>query len=263
MKKRRVQVIAGIMTAGMLVMTGCGSAQTAEGETTAEPVVVEEAEPAAQAQSVDAIVTEPEAEEAEAVESAKEETTEVVESDMEVTESSLSGTVAQGQATNFKSFDELLDYYRSQGGYSYAKLYLRGYRAGSGEVYAITDKTWSDSSSPRATFYTNPTGNQVICAGSLNTGSKPMRIDNSGVIYADSTNYTYETYLISGDGKRLDHKDYAATDNEGSNGNPKCWGYFRDTVDEPKVERSISSLEFADITSNGYSIPIIVFEPLN
>ena len=118
MKKRRVQVIAGIMTAGMLVMTGCGSAQTAEGETTAEPVVVEEAEPAAQAQSVDAIVTEPEAE------AVKEATTEVVESDMEVTESSLSGTVAQGQATNFKSFDELLDYYRSQGGYSYAKLYL-------------------------------------------------------------------------------------------------------------------------------------------
>ncbi len=257
MKKRRVQVIAGIMTAGMLVMTGCGSAQTAEGETTAEPVVVEEAEPAAQAQSVDAIVTEPEAE------AVKEATTEVVESDMEVTESSLSGTVAQGQATNFKSFDELLDYYRSQGGYSYAKLYLRGYRAGSGEVYAITDKTWSDSSSPRATFYTNPSGKQVICAGSLDTVSKVMCIDNSGVIYADSTNYTYETYLISGDGKRLDHKDYAATDNEGSNGNPKCWGYFRDTVDVPKVERSISSLEFADITSKEASIPLIIFEPLN
>ena len=260
MKKRRVQVIAGIMTAGMLVMTGCGSAQTAEGETTAEPVVVEEAEPATQAQSVDAIVTEPEAE---AVESAKEETTEVVESDMEVTESSLSGTVAQGQATNFKSFDELLDYYRSQGGYSYAKLYLRGYRAGSGEVYAITDKTWSDSSSPRATFYTNPTGNQVICAGSLDTGTRMMRIDNSGVIFATSTFKTYETYLISGDGKRLDHKDYAETDNDGSNGNPKCWGYFRDTVDVPKVERSISSLEYADITSKEASIPLIIFEPLN
>ncbi len=257
MKKRRVQVIAGIMTAGMLVMTGCGSAQTAEGETTAEPVVVEEAEPAAQAQSVDAIVTEPEAE---AVEEA---TTEVVESDMEVTESSLSGTVAQGQATNFKSFDELLDYYRSQGGYSYAKLYLRGYRAGSGEVYAITDKTWSDSSSPRATFYTNPTGNQVICAGSLNTGSRMMRIDNSGVIFATSTFKTYETYLISADGMRLDHKDYAETDNDGSNGNPKCWGYFRDTVDVPKVERSISSLEYADITSKESSIPLIIFEPLN
>ncbi len=257
MKKRRVQVIAGIMTAGMLVMTGCGSAQTAEGETTAEPVVVEEAEPAAQAQSVDAIVTEPEAE---AVEEA---TTEVVESDMEVTESSLSGTVAQGQATNFKSFNELLDYYRSQGGYSYAKLYLRGYRAGSGEVYAITDKTWSDSSSPRATFYTNPTGNQVICAGSLNTGSRMMRIDNSGVIFATSTFKTYETYLISADGMRLDHKDYAETDNDGSNGNPKCWGYFRDTVDVPKVERSISSLEYADITSKESSIPLIIFEPLN
>lgn len=259
MKKRRVQVIAGIMTAGMLVMTGCGSAQTAEGETTAEPVVVEEAEPAAQAQSVDAIVTEPEAE---AVESAKEETTEVVESDMEVTESSLSGTVAQGQATNFKSFDELLDYYRSQGGYSYAKLYLRGYRAGSGEVYAITDKTWIDSSSPRATFYTNPTGNQVICAGSLDTGSKVMCIDNSGVIYAYSTNKTYETYLISADGMRLDHKDYAETDNDGSNGDPKNWGYFRDTVDEPKVERILSYHEYSSLEEKIESIPAIEFKSL-
>lgn len=260
MKKRRVQVIAGIMTAGMLVMTGCGSAQTAEGETTAEPVVVEEAEPAAQAQSVDAIVTEPEAE---AVESAKEETTEVVESDMEVTESCLSGTVAQGQATNFKSFDELLDYYRSQGGYSYAKLYLRGYRAGSGEVYAITDKTWSDSSSPSATFYTNPTGNQVICAGSLDTrSSKTINIDGFGVIYAESSNHVYETYLISADGMRLDHKDYAETDNNGSNGDPKNWGYFRDTVDEPKVERSLSYLEYSALEDKSRLTSAIAFKSL-
>ncbi len=257
MKKRRVQVLAGIMTAGMLVMTGCGSAQTAEGETTAEPVVVEEAEPAAQAQSVDAIVTEPEAE------AVKEATTEVVESDMEVTESCLSGTVAQGQATNFKSFDELLDYYRSQGGYSYAKLYLRGYRAGSGEVYAITDKVWNNGSSPSATFYTNPSGKQVICAGSLDTRSgKTINIDGSGVIYAESSNHVYETYLISADGMRLDHKDYATTDNNGSNGEPKNWGYFRDTVDEPKVERILSYLEYSSLEEKNGSIPAIEFKSL-
>lgn len=257
MKKRRVQVIAGIMTAGMLVMTGCGSAQTAEGETTAEPVVVEEAEPAAQAQSVDAIVTEPEAE------AVKEATTEVVESDMEVTESCLSGTVAQGQATNFKSFDELLDYYRSQGGYSYAKLYLRGYRAGSGEVYAITDMARDDGSSRRATFYTNPSGKQVICAGSLDTrSSKTINIDGSGVIYAESSNRVYETYLISADGMRLDHKDYAETDNNGSNGEPKNWGYFRDTVDEPKVERSLSYLEYSALEDKSRLTSAVAFKSL-
>jgi hypothetical protein len=89
-----------------------------------------------------------------------------------------------------------------------------------------------------------------------------MCIDNSGVIYAYSTNKTYETYLISADGMRLDHKDYAETDNDGSNGDPKNWGYFRDTVDEPKVERILSYLEYSSLEVKIESIPAIEFKSL-
>ena len=218
MRKRRVQVLVGIVAVGMLFLTGCGSAQTAEGGAETEAV-------------------------------------ETVEQDMEETESSLSESPELGTVTDFKTFDEVERYYRKKNDgktYGYAYIRLAGY---DDDILLISDKVISTNESGSASFYTNPTGKQVVFAGKLNTGQTSTVLSTSnGVLYA-SSNRTYETYLLNPNGTELMHKDYAEM-NYATN---RAWGYFRDNITDKKLEKDMTEAEFNVLTSNVQPIKFTKF----
>ncbi len=222
MRKRRVQVLVGIVAVGMLVLTGCGSAQTAEGGAETEAV-------------------------------------ETVEQDMEETESSLSGSPELGTVTDFKTFDEVERYYRKKNDgktYGYAYIRLAGY---DDDILLISDKVISTNESGSASFYTNPTGKQVVFAGKLNTGQTSSFLSTSnGVLYANRQ-HSYETYLLNTNGTELMHKDYAEM-NYATN---RAWGYFRDNITDKKLEKDMTEAEFNALEPNTSNVQPIKFTKFN
>lgn len=223
MRKRRVQVLVGIVAVGMLVLTGCGSAQTAEGE-------------------------------------AETEAAETVEQDMEETESSLSGSPELGTVTDFKTFDEVERYYRKKNDvktYGYAYIRLAGYDK---DILLITDAgLGGGDNSSHAFVYTNPTGKQVIFAGELYTGGSTYVLSTmNGVLFA-SGNRTYETYLLTPDGTKLMHKDYV----EFNEATKRAWGYFRKNNTDKEVEKEMTEAEYNAVKSSKDNAKPIKFTKFN
>ena len=101
-------------------------------------------------------------------------------------------------------------------GLGYKRLYIKGY---DGEVLAITGKLVKKdekNTSCCAWFYTKAHGEHVHYVGSLNTNNEnsPLRIKD-GIINA-SNEYTYNTYIMTSDGKKFFEKDAMKINNEHS-----------------------------------------------
>ncbi len=224
MKKRGVQLATGLIFAGMVAMTGCGSAQTTGAEAP-ETTGVETEAPATE-------VAEPEAE-APAAELSVD--TESVDVPMEENESALSGSGETGTITKFKTLKELEQSLTKKQGFAY--LNVQGANA---SVIAVIDDINGGGTRP-VKFYTKKSGeNKVYYAGTLT--AHDFMISSNGVIYA-SLGRTYETYFLSTDGRSLEHKDYI----ERGEGEKTKTAYFRENNTSPKVYRDTSAREFEDM----------------
>ncbi|RKM55886.1 hypothetical protein D6853_10085 [Butyrivibrio sp. X503] len=218
MKRRGLTLFAGLASAGVLALTGIVGAQAP----------------------------------------ANTETTETVEYKVKENASSLSECGDSGRigiASGCKTFDEEIA--RSCFGDRYAYIYLKGY---DGLVLMITQDGSNGSTINGITFPNTlelkEAGNDiyeahfytqgkdgVTLAGYLKTdGNHPLRIKD-GVIYA--CNYdSYETYILSSDGKELVHKDYV---------NDDLWGYTNDTnKEENRIEFTGGQKEYHELRDNYY-----------
>lgn len=235
MKKRGVQLATGLIFAGMVAMTGCGSAQTTGAEAP-ETTGVETEAPATE-------VAEPEAE-APAAELSVD--TESVDVPMEENESALSGSAQTGTLTKFKNLKEVEQSVTKNQGYAY--LNVQGAKVA---VIAVIDDI-SGGGARAMSFYTKKDGeDKVYFAGTLT--AKYRMINGSGIILA-CANYTYETYFLSPDGTKLEHKDYV----ERGEGEYCKTAYFRKNNTSPQEYRTASSLELdalqRDFFNNGQDI---------
>ena len=160
MKKRVLQLITGLATAGMLATTGFVGMQAIRGVMPAE-------------------------------------TTETVEFAMAENKSALSEG-SDSKSTGCNTFAEVIaDAGKSA---SYVQKYSAGY---SGNVLIIHE-------SNEYRFYTVKKGEKVRHDGTLKTND-PVKYKD-GIYYVhfkDGTSDAYETYVVSSDGKRLIHKEYA------------------------------------------------------
>ena len=228
MKKKTMMLLTGVMAAGMLALTACGSAEGTGADTG-------EAE------------------------------TEVIEQPMEETESGLSASQERGEigtVTDYDSFDALIaDLKKDKSAKcAYAKINLSGYEVllvsrrddefltGPSTLYDDNDNEYIGASC--ATFYTKP-GDKVVCAGTLCSGgsSDPLAIYD-GVVYAN-THHTLESYFLSADGKALENKDFIQEINK--NRKTTFKGSFRDSNTSDPVERKLTEREFSHITDKVYS----------
>ncbi|RKM55297.1 hypothetical protein D6853_11300 [Butyrivibrio sp. X503] len=227
MKKRGVQLATGLIFAGMVAMTGCGSAQTTDTEAP-ETTGVETEAPATE-------VAEPDLEAPAADVPADEDAVEEVEVPMEENESALSGSGETGTITKFKTLKELEQSLTKKQGFAY--LNVQGANA---SVIAVIDAINGGGTRP-VKFYTQKSGeNKVYYAGTLT--AHDFMISRNGVIYA-SLGRTYETYFLSTDGRSLEHKDYI----ERGEGEKTKTAYFRENNTSPKVYRDTSAREFEDM----------------
>ena len=200
MKKRIAQIATGIIFAGMLVLTGCGSTQTTGTEaaktSSAETEVVEE-----------------------------------VEVSVEETEvSSLTETEKYKTVTQYTTFE---DFEKSLGDDKMvAYIYSRGYK---GAVLLVADKEVvydredftkdpAKNYCNEARFYTVVDG-VVRCIGRLNPmgSAGDISVTDNGVIFATGNHKAYESYLVSADGMDIVHKDFLYFDSG--------WGYYTESND--------------------------------
>lgn len=183
MKRRGVQIATGLIFAGMLAMTGCGSTQST-GDTTAPDTV-------------------------------ETETVQEVEVPMEQNDSSLSDSDYLGEIgsiSNYKSLEEVRKDYREHG-FEYSK-YVNVQGCNTMVLAIAMDRIHGDGVAENVRFYTQKEGDdKVYLAGTLDAHD-PIAITGNGVIVANSQHFTFETYFLSQDGTRLEHKDYIETDNE-------------------------------------------------
>ena len=194
MRRRGTQVLAGLFTAGMIAVTGLAGAQSVVGVCSVETIERK------------------------------------MESNLVDSALSKSGNAKEiGTTTKFKSLDAVVKSLNSDEGYTYTKV--AGY---SGDVLVVAHRRDGHGmfdpedgyyETTCATFYTENKSGTVINAGTLYSGGPmyPIAITKDGVVYA-SSNYTYETYMLSSDGSELVHKDYVqVTYGDGES----FWGYFR------------------------------------
>ncbi|RKM55887.1 hypothetical protein D6853_10090 [Butyrivibrio sp. X503] len=196
MKRRGLTLFAGLASAGALALTGLVGAQAP----------------------------------------ANTETTETVEYKVKENASSLSECGNKkliGTYTRYNSFEQCIRGEAQEPCSRYAMVYVKGYK---GDVLAISKdnivKNWHNATDYEAShragntaysvsFYTKDRNGHIILAGYLDA-EKPIKIKD-GVIYA-CNEMTYETYILTPDGKELVHKDYIDfVDNT---------GYTNDTSDE-------------------------------
>ncbi len=188
MKRRGVQIATGLIFAGMLAMTGCGSTQST-GDTT----------------TPDAVETE---------------TVQEVEVPMEQNESSLSDSDYLGEIgsiSNYKSLEEVRKYYR-ENGFEYSK-YVNVQGCNTMVLAIAMDGIHGDGNgnivAEDVRFYTQKEGDdKVYLAGTLDAHDA-IAITGNGVIVANSQSFTFETYFLSQDGTKLEHKDYIESNNQG------------------------------------------------
>lgn len=129
----------------------------------------------------------------------------------------LSGDLkSTGKKSFYNSFQNCIDLLESQR-CRYAKVKVAGY---DGDVLAV-----QPINEPRCVYFFTDTGDEVLrVPGFLYTdGTYPVKIKD-GVIYACNKN-SFETYMITPDGKELVHKDYVNSSN---------WGYTNDSTDQSK-----------------------------
>lgn len=220
MKKKTMMLLTGVMAAGMLALTACGSAEGTGADTG-------EAE------------------------------TEVIEQPMEETESGLSASQERGEVgtvTDYDSFDALIaDLKKDKSAKcAYAKINLSGYEvllvsrrddeflSGPFTLYDDNDNEYIGASC--ATFYTKP-GDKVVCAGTLcSSGSADPLAIYDGVVYAN-THHTFESYFLSTDGKSLECKDYIEETTK--NRNTIVKGTFRESNTSAPKKRILTEKEFS------------------
>ena len=221
MKRKELKPIAGLLTAGMLAVTGFVGL----------PAVL----------SIPSL-----------------ESVDVVMEENEGRSSALSDSGNKGEVgavTKFKSLDEVVNSLEKGAGYKYMKI--AGYNK---DVLAVTPTDEDDQDDVAGIFfrdgkayaryviiYSEVSPGKVVCAGALKTGGsgQVFRIDpKTGVIYSTS-HHTFETYFLSPDGSELWHKDFYEDDDLEKYGT--CWGYERATNKEEPVERDITLEEYRSL----------------
>ena len=187
MKRRGVQIATGLIFAGMLAMTGCGSTQSTA-DTTAP----------------DAVETE---------------TVQEVEVPMEQNDSSLSDSDYLGEIgsiSNYKSLEEVRKDYREHG-FEYSK-YVNVQGCNTMVLAIAMDGIHGDGNgntvAENVRFYTQKEGSDTVYLAGTLDAHDAIAITSNGVIVANSQHFTFETYFLSQDGTRLEHKDYIEADNE-------------------------------------------------
>ena len=229
MNKRGVQLATGLIFAGMVAMTGCGSAQTTGAEAP-ETTGVETEAPATD-------FAEPEAEAPAADVSADTEAVEEVEVPIEENESTLSDSGNRGEIgklTNFRSLKEVENSVTSKQGFAY--LNLQGAKV---SAIAVANELSAANTTHSVSIYTKKDGeDKLYLAGTLDV--REFKISGSGVLYS-SYNGTYETYFLSTDGRSLEHKDYIEY---GGVGEDCKTAYFRANNTSSKEYRQMKATEF-------------------
>lgn len=172
MKRRGVQIIAGLLTASMLALTGCGDILSA-----ADSVI-----------EIEEFVQPME----------RNETTMVLDDQV-------------GRSVNFKTLDDLIDSLDTGTAYARIRLkgydgeVLMITDEGPCDYYGNT-------AAYQAHFYTRRKGMPVKCIGALNMGGDTFCFRlNDGILFAGTTT-SYETYLVSDDGDKLVRKDCVVID---------------------------------------------------
>ena len=208
MKKRSVQVLAGVLTATAMAAAFVGTTAT-EGTTTT-----------------------------------------TVEYTVEKAESFLVSSGESGALSKFHSFDDVIKSLKPGDGYY--KGYLRGYQ---GEVLMVGEKSAvsQDVYSRGVKFYTK-SGDKIFFAGEI-YGKEARRTDNGVIVMC--SNRTYETYLISKDGKHLLPKDYI----EVINGNDvRVEGFTNELTDENTRVKFTGNYHDVDVMiNNAQNVPQIKF----
>ena len=186
MKRRGVQIATGLIFAGMLAMTGCGSTQST-GDNTAP----------------DTMGTE---------------TVQEVEVPMEQNDSSLSDSDYNGEigyVSNYKSLEEVRKAYKENGFNHSTYVNVQGCNI---MVLAIAmDGIAKDGNggftAEDVRFFTQKEGSDTVYLAGTLDAHNPIAITSNGVIVANSQQFTFETYFLSQDGTMLEHKDYIEVDN--------------------------------------------------
>ena len=241
MKKRGVQLATGLIFAGMVAMTGCGSAQTTGAEAP-ETTGVETEAPATE-------VAEPEAE-APAAELSVD--TESVDVPMEENESALSGSTQTGTLTKFKNLKEVEQSVTKNQGYAYVNV-----QGANVSVIAVADSLDGRNTAESVTFYTKKSGeDKVYCAGKL-AAHDPLQLTDRGIIIANSQHFTFETYFLSADGRSLEHKDYIEIDN--GQGGKVIHSYRRSSNKVSNEYYNGTQQDFQKYYNDSVNVPEIVF----
>lgn len=138
-----------------------------------------------------------------------------------------------GFLTGYTDFQDCINQLNSQH-CRYAKGDIRGYK---GEVL-IVQPTGDHNC---VCFFTKKNGENVRLAGFLYTDGKyEVKIGDNGVIYAPNGR-SYETYMLTPDGKELVHKDYVDNTN---------WGYTNESADQSKKVDFSGSFNDAKLWDN-------------
>ncbi|MBR4831959.1 MAG: hypothetical protein IKZ97_04980 [Butyrivibrio sp.] len=225
MKKRSVQVLAGMLSAGMLVLTGCGGAAATTGADTTGA-------------------------ETETVEYTAEETEAKAEPDHQYNSCRENTKVK----TDYKSFDDVKKHVK--GAIGSKEIFVRGYN---GSVLAVAMGSFKAGESANIAsdvrFYTK-NGNTIYLAGEL-IGSNPVSVTGNGVITMTTTS-RLETYYITSDGQLLEHKDFIALA-----GGENTWGYVTDDKDLSKQhEYTGKANDLYDLIDKANELSPIEFDPL-
>ena len=209
MIKSGPQLLACLFSASMIFMTGCGGTT---------------------------VVTYPEEEEAE-----------TVEYDVEETESCRANSDKNGSLTDYDDLDDIVASLPtdSETDYAWAAYDLNNYE---GNVLLITDDAkigFNSCYAVNAKIYTQNPGEKVRLAGEIhNESNTPIKIKDD-VIYI-TTPTTYETYLLTENGKSLEHKDFVEKNDDGT-----YWGYFNESYNKStRTEFTGGESEFSKLIAS-------------
>lgn len=142
---------------------------------------------------------------------------------------------ASSAGTIVKDADDLGDIPVKKGqGYKY--VYLKGLQ---GEALLVADHPMENDNNraSQAKVYVQKDGGPVVYVGEINTGatSQLISISDNGVIVACTT-YSFESFMISADGKKLEAKDSISFDNSDDGKSQIYTGYTRaKDLNSPKV----------------------------